>query len=133
MLVLRRLFNTSLLWVGAESPSPALVTFYVGKVGTHLEDLLVIFDTLVFPTSSSSSSERHSLTDFKMVIHHVATAVLCIGSWFFGYLRVGSAVMLLHDVSDVPLDLVRVWGAVDQKELQIASMALTLLAWGYWR
>jgi ceramide synthetase len=68
-----------------------------------------------------------------MVIHHVATAILCIGSWCFGYLRVGSAVMFLHDVSDVPLDLVRTWGAVNQKGLQIASMILTLLMWGYWR
>lgn len=123
-----RLFNTPLLWVGAESPSPALVIFYLGKVGTHIEDLFVIFGSILFP---STGEDTHS--DSKMIIHHVATAVLCIGSWCFGYLRIGSVVMLLHDVSDVPLDLVRVCGAVNQKVLQIVSMVLTLLMWGYWR
>jgi hypothetical protein len=121
-----RLFNTPLLWVGAASPSPALVMFYLGKVGTHLEDLLVIVMSLVFPQEGVH-------TDAKMILHHVATALLCIGSWCSGYLRIGSAIMLLHDVSDVPLDLVRVCGVVNQKTLQIASMVLTLLAWGYWR
>ena len=128
---LHRLFNTPLLWVGAESPSRALVLFYLGKVGTHLEDLLVILSSLLAP--SPSPAEEGSHADSKMIIHHVSTALLCLGSWGSGYLRIGSAIMLLHDVSDVPLDLVRVGGALHQKGLQIASMVLTLLAWGYWR
>ena len=125
-----RLFNTPLLWVGADSPSPALIVFYLGKVGTHVEDLLFIVWSMLFPTASAAEG-AHS--DTKMIIHHVATGVLCIGSWMFGYLRIGSVVMLLHDVSDVPLDLVRVCGALKLKTLQIASMGLTLLAWGFWR
>ena len=123
-----RLFNTPLLWVGADSPSPDLLIFYFGKVGTHLEDLLFIMGSLAFPGKDGAG---HS--DSKMVIHHVATALLCLASWFSGYLRIGSVIMLLHDVSDVPLDLVRVSGALKQKTLQIVSMVLTLLAWGYWR
>jgi len=123
-----RLFNTHLLWVGADSLSPALMTFYLGKVGTHVEDLIFILSSLLFP-----STDKDTHTDSKMIIHHVATAALCIGSWFFGYFRIGSVVMLLHDVSDVPLDMVRVFGVLKLKAPQIASMVLTLLAWGYWR
>lgn len=46
--------------------------------------------------------------DVKMIVHHVVTAVLCIASWATGYSRIGSLVMLLHDVSDLPLDMLRI-------------------------
>lgn len=125
-----RLFNTPLLWVDSASPPAALSLFYFAKVGTHVEDLLFIFNSILFPPSTDGAA-AHS--DTKMIVHHIATALLCVGSWMYGYLRVGSVIMLLHDVSDVPLDLVRVMGALNQKTLQIVSMVVTLLAWGYWR
>lgn len=45
-----------------------------------------------------------------MVLHHIVTAVLCLGSWALNYTRIGSIVMFLHDVSDIPLDVVRLSG-----------------------
>ena len=41
--------------------------------------------------------------DIKMLVHHGATAALCLLSVFSGYTRVGSLVMLLHDVRWVSL------------------------------
>jgi hypothetical protein len=47
----------------------------------------------------ASSSERNARErDVKMMMHHGATAALCLLSALSGYTRVGSLVMLLHDV-----------------------------------
>jgi len=44
--------------------------------------------------------------DFReMAIHHVVTNLLIIGSSMFRLTRVGSMVFLVHDISDVPVDL----------------------------
>lgn len=48
-----------------------------------------------------------------MVAHHVVTAMLCLSSWAMNYTRIGSLVMFLHDVSDLPLDVVRLCGRYD--------------------
>jgi hypothetical protein len=48
--------------------------------------------------------------DRYMVLHHLITAALCIGSWALNYTRIGALVMFLHDVSDVPLDVMRLCG-----------------------
>ncbi len=68
-----------------------------------------------------------------MSLHHIVTAVLCIGSWATGYIKIGSVVMLLHDISDIPLDLVRIGGILNYQYLQIASAIVTIGAWIYWR
>ena len=49
-------------------------------------------------------------TDKYMSLHHIATAVLCLGSWALNFTRIGSIVMFLHDISDVPLDFARLFG-----------------------
>jgi hypothetical protein len=44
--------------------------------------------------------------DFReMFVHHIVTNLLIIGSSFFRLTRVGSMVFLVHDISDVPVDL----------------------------
>jgi hypothetical protein len=42
-----------------------------------------------------------------MFTHHVVTHALVLGSYMSGYLRIGVFVLLIHDVSDVPLDLLK--------------------------
>ena len=41
--------------------------------------------------------------------------------------------MFLHDVSDIPLDLVRIFGQLNWKNLQLIAFGATLLSWLYWR
>lgn len=44
--------------------------------------------------------------DFKeQIIHHLATLVLLSFSWCANYIRVGTLVMLIHDASDVFLEV----------------------------
>lgn len=83
--------------------------------------------------SGSSDKEKERCGDQAMVAHHIITAALCLGSWALNYTRIGSVVMFLHDISDVPLDLVRLCGSFGYMQAQVACMALTLVTWAYWR
>lgn len=78
-----------------------------------------------------NNSNPHS--DVLMNIHHIATALLCTLSYTSGYLRIGSVIMFLHDISDIPLDLLRISMAINKQNLIIFSFAATLLTWLYWR
>lgn len=104
---------------------------HLAKVGTHVEDLVYMAwkqysgdkDEDLSPVSShdpeaarliSSDSKgrkkEHAESDQYMVVHHIVTAVLCLVSWALNYTRIGSIVMFLHDISDLPLDVVRLCG-----------------------
>ncbi|XP_066557616.1 ceramide synthase 2 isoform X2 [Amia ocellicauda] len=48
--------------------------------------------------------------DFKeQIIHHLATLTLLAFSWCANYIRIGTLVMILHDVSDVILELAKIF------------------------
>ena len=67
-------------------------------------------DNLVTAPSVGVGKEKEKGGGHSMVLHHIITAVLCLGSWALNYTRIGSVVMFLHDISDIPLDLVRLCG-----------------------
>lgn len=51
-----------------------------------------------------------SSQDFKeQIIHHLATLVLLSFSWCVNYIRIGTLVMLVHDASDVLLEVSPTW------------------------
>jgi hypothetical protein len=76
--------------------------------------------------------EAHE-SDLKMDMHHIVTACLCTGSMYLGLTRIGSIIMFVHDLTDIPLDLVRLFGALDRLNAQAIAMFFTLGTWGYWR
>ncbi|KAG5181296.1 TLC domain-containing protein [Tribonema minus] len=48
-------------------------------------------------------------SDFwQHVLHHAVTMALITMSWVSNFVRIGSLVILLHDISDVPLELAKV-------------------------
>mmetsp|Transcript_3093 Transcript_3093/g.4737 ORF Transcript_3093/g.4737 Transcript_3093/m.4737 type:complete len:627 (-) Transcript_3093:275-2155(-) len=74
--------------------------------------------------------------DFKMLVHHAVTNVLI----FFSYgtssvtpKRIGSLVLWLHDVSDLPLATLRLFLAANYDIGVKATYPLVLLMWAYWR
>lgn len=132
-------------WSAPLYPFELFYLYYQVKVATHCEDvmyLLVASDLLTpstkrvtSPNSEDSSNEKtgRKTRDLKMDVHHLATAALCIGSYIFGYSKIGSLVMFLHDVSDLPLDALRLVSALNWQRVQVPVYALTLGAWAYWR
>jgi sphingoid base N-palmitoyltransferase len=44
-------------------------------------------------------------------VHHLVTMALITLSWVTNFVRMGTLVMLIHDISDVPLEIAKV-GAV---------------------
>jgi hypothetical protein len=106
-----------------------------GSNGGVDEELPLIDNAAVAASSSSSSSAKapKKKKDKVMMLHHGVTAALCLASAYYGYAKIGSLVMFLHDVSDIPLDLVRLFGQLNMKSLQLLSFGATLLSWAYWR
>jgi hypothetical protein len=145
-------FNTKNNWVLPPLPFASFGLFYEVKLATHLEDVVHMIVTWTSPLVSSGQEGERVGRDRKMDIHHLSTAALCIGSYFFGYAKIGSlgelipnvlhvapssylmiTVMFLHDASDVPLDLLRLSTTLDIPWLQITSYILTVISWVYWR
>lgn len=68
--------------------------------------------------------------DFReMMIHHVVTNLLVIGSSAFRLTRIGSMVFLVHDLSDVPVDLSKLANFVKWKYTTLACFLTMVGVW----
>ena len=68
--------------------------------------------------------------DFReMFVHHLITNSLVIGSSFYRFTRVGSMVFLVHDVSDVPVDLSKLANFLKRKTATAICFATMVLMW----
>jgi len=78
--------------------------FYVARYSSNLFSVIVV--------------EKHRKDFVQMVAHHICTMILVLGSYFGGYGRIGSMIMLCMDPADVPLHIAKVikYMAVDSKE-----------------
>jgi hypothetical protein len=119
-------------WVQPSYPTPDFYLFYLAKVGAHSEDL-VMMAVEWYRHSGTAGDTAPAHSDSKMVLHHIVTAALCIFSWLSGYSRIGSVIMFLHDITDVPLDAVRIGSLYDWKLFLMILTPVTILTWFYWR
>lgn len=136
-------YRPELIWQMPLYQSQLFSIFYLAKVGTHVEDMIFLAgkwyrsakDKHTTPSTAGAvvvvTTEKKS--DLMMDIHHISTAALCLLSYYFGYVKIGSLVMLLHDISDVPLDFLQLFRAVKLDTLMIISYICTLPTWVYWR
>lgn len=68
--------------------------------------------------------------DFReMCIHHIATNALVMLSSSFALTRIGSAIMLLHDVSDIPVDMSKLANFVKWKKTTIVCFVVMCFVW----
>ena len=68
--------------------------------------------------------------DFReMAIHHVITNALIVTSSFFRFTRIGSMVFILHDISDIPVDMSKLANFVKWKTATTVCFITLLIFW----
>ncbi|KAG7343720.1 TLC domain containing protein [Nitzschia inconspicua] len=86
------------------------------------------FSSLQFPIRIQWSNTCRG--DFReMCIHHIVTNLLVLGSSFFRLTRVGSMVFLVHDISDIPVDLSKLANFLKWKATTAMCFATMVWVW----
>jgi hypothetical protein len=68
--------------------------------------------------------------DFReMCIHHIVTNMLIIGSSFFRLTRIGSMVFMVHDISDIPVDMSKLANFLKWKVATAICFGIMVLFW----
>ncbi|KAJ1406161.1 hypothetical protein B484DRAFT_456901 [Ochromonadaceae sp. CCMP2298] len=80
----------------------------------------------------TSKKERFEAERLRQLHHNVA-ALLSVASLFAGYGKIGSLVILTHDVAEVPLDVFKFVSIKGWRRAQLLSLLATVLTWAYWR
>ena len=121
------LFNPILCWTYPRFSSENFHLYYLLRISS-------IFEDVIFMAYKRMASKDDPLVrDVKMTFHHVSAGLLCLFSFLMGYENIGTLVIFLHDISDVPLACLRLAKAVHLKLLAYISYAMTIFAWLYWR
>eukprot|EP01062_Namystynia_karyoxenos_P065412 TRINITY_DN5900_c0_g1_i1.p1 TRINITY_DN5900_c0_g1~~TRINITY_DN5900_c0_g1_i1.p1 ORF type:complete len:376 (+),score=130.50 TRINITY_DN5900_c0_g1_i1:91-1128(+) len=96
-------------------------TFYMLQLGYHTQSL--VWHAL---------EERRP--DFlTMVVHHVVTMLLIIGSWLRGYVRIGMLVLFVHDASDIFVCACKATHMCGMKKASHVLFVFMVVTWFYFR
>ena len=111
---------------------PGMAWYYLIQSAYNIEALLDLL-RMSFEVRFSPVRIKFSKTcrgDFReMFVHHIVTNSLVIGSSALRFNRVGSMVFLVHDLSDVPVDLSKLANFVKWKKTTIACFVTMVLVW----
>jgi TLC domain len=70
----------------------------------------VLFALILYVYTQAFDTKR---SDFwQHFVHHLVTMALITLSWVTNFVRMGTLVMLIHDISDVPLEVAKVSAAL---------------------
>ncbi|GHP09378.1 hypothetical protein PPROV_000811300 [Pycnococcus provasolii] len=64
-----------------------------------------------------------------MLTHHVITSLLIFHSWTLHFMRVGLAILLLHDASDILMESAKLCNYAEQKHSANMLFGLFMLSW----
>mmetsp|Transcript_8237 Transcript_8237/g.17560 ORF Transcript_8237/g.17560 Transcript_8237/m.17560 type:complete len:509 (-) Transcript_8237:122-1648(-) len=68
--------------------------------------------------------------DFReMMAHHLVTNALIFGSSYYRLTRIGSMIFLIHDISDVPIDMSKLANFVKWKVTTIVCFVIMVIMW----
>lgn len=116
---------------------PGMIWYYLLQAGYNVDAIIsllvmsfeVRFRPSAFPFVSCGWS-KNVRGDFReMLFHHVVTNVLVFGSSYFRFSRVGSMVFLVHDISDVPVDLSKLANFLKWKKSTVCCFAVMVVVW----
>lgn len=72
--------------------------------------------------------------DFReMAVHHVVTNLLVLASSYLRFTRIGSMVFLVHDLSDVPVDLSKLANFLKWRNTTVLCFVTMVLLWFFTR
>ena len=115
---------------------PGMAWYYLVQSAYNIDALLSLLE-LSFVLDTSAMRIRWSDTvrgDFQeMFVHHLVTNALVIGSSVLRTTRVGSMVFLVHDVSDIPVDLSKLANFLKWKVTTAVCFSTMVIMWAYWR
>lgn len=79
-------------------------------------------------------SQRVGTSNFKIAIHHIVSCLLAVGAYALGYQKIGSVLMIIHDLSDIPLDAALFCNKLKIfYNVQVIGTVFTLVSWVYLR
>lgn len=128
---------------------PGMAWYYLVQAAYNMDALITICETsflfklrspIVFPGKDSVSLKFQSPIgvgwsptcrgDFQeMFVHHIITNILIVASSYLHLTRIGSMVFLVHDLSDVPIDVSKLANFVKWKKTTIVSFITLLVTW----
>jgi ceramide synthetase len=121
-------WNVNESWESRRSPMPIDVEhIYTVQLGIWF-----------FTAFSHRFLEARHKDYFVMFAHHFVTLFLVLFSWNGGFHAIGMLVLLVHDISDVPLDILKssnYLGLDEQSGLYITEIAFVanMVSWAYAR
>ena len=128
--------------------TPQMSFYYLLQAAYNLDALVSLLElSLVWESSHNGGRRRHFpfgwgqlqwssnvRGDFvEMLLHHVITNLLVIGSSKCRLTRIGSMVFLLHDLSDVPVDLSKLFNFVKYQALTVTCFCMMVGVWCWTR
>ena len=109
-------------WWAFEQPplSSALRAYYLVQIAANLESSLTMLHSVLVVGRAR---------DLPMVIHHAATLFVITVAQRLGFMRVGAAVAMLHDATDLPIDFLRLGQALQWLPMVTTSAVSAIVSW----
>ena len=138
--------GTRTLWLNHPNQpiEVGMTWYYLVQSAYNVEALIGLAElSFIFKTQNPFGSEKKTLQspisfqwsptcrgDFReMAIHHIITNLLVLGSNYFRFTRIGSMVFLIHDISDVPVDLSKLANFLKWKLGTVIFFVTMLIVW----
>ena len=144
--------NTFTLWqhYPHQVVEPGMIWYYLVQSAYNLEAMISLLELsfvvklrnpIIKNSSTTQTKKKFQFPiqidwsdtvrgDFQeMFVHHIITNILILGSSFFRLTRSGSMVFLVHDLSDVPVDLSKLANFLKWKRTTVACFTLMVVVW----
>jgi len=127
---------------------PGMALYYLLQCAYNIEAMISLLELSVTVSFENPFATKKLLSqrplkigwsptrrgDFtEMLVHHVITNLLVVGSSVCRFTRVGSMVFLIHDVSDVPVDLSKLANFMKWKIATVICFLLLMAVWAVTR
>eukprot|EP01105_Mastigella_eilhardi_P006175 TRINITY_DN17785_c0_g1_i1.p1 TRINITY_DN17785_c0_g1~~TRINITY_DN17785_c0_g1_i1.p1 ORF type:complete len:388 (-),score=116.67 TRINITY_DN17785_c0_g1_i1:50-1144(-) len=110
-------------WRGfwTQTVQPEVLTYYLLSLGYALQSLVYLV------------CRKHRRDFLEMFLHHSLEISLIAYSYLYGYMRIGTLVLAVHDVGDVFINITRCTNEARYIKSTMVLFAMLLASWVYFR